>query len=96
MMINTQIYILQKFLWNKHKTNLLQTSETPYDGAYFDLQFSFPLDYPFKSPKIKFLTKIHHINIYAEGIIDLGILHDKWSPAILIEKRKIDKIKKFD
>ncbi|CAF0826977.1 unnamed protein product [Adineta steineri] len=37
--------------------------ETPYTGGKFHLSIDFPSDFPFKPPRIKFLTPIYHPNI---------------------------------
>ena len=46
----------------------------------------FPTDYPFKPPKIKFITKVYHPNIAADGRICIDILQDKWSPALTLSR----------
>ena len=65
---------------------LLGPTETPYEGGIFNLKILFPADYPFKSPKITFETKIYHPNINSNGSICLDILKDQWSPALSITK----------
>merc|ERR1719271_2086360 len=60
--------------------------DSPYEGGVFFLEINFPTDYPFKPPKVKFLTKIYHPNINKSGGICLDILKDQWSPALTISK----------
>ena len=50
------------------------------------MQIVFPPDYPFKPPKIRFLTKMYHCNVDAKGGICLDILKEHWSPALTISK----------
>ncbi len=61
-------------------------TDSPYQGGLFKLNIVFPLDYPFKPPKITFITKIYHPNVNANGIICLDILKNQWSPALTISK----------
>ncbi len=65
---------------------IIGPTKTPYEGGMFRLKIYFPADYPFKSPKVIFTTKIYHPNINSGGIICLDILKTQWSPALTISK----------
>lgn len=71
------------FLW---EASILGPTETPYEGGIFKLVIRFPENYPFKPPKINFITKIYHPNINKSGGICLDILKTQWSPALTISK----------
>jgi ubiquitin-conjugating enzyme E2 A len=58
--------------------------DTMWEGATFHLTISFHSDYPQKPPEVKFVTKMFHPNVYANGDICLDTLQDQWSPAISI------------
>jgi ubiquitin-conjugating enzyme E2 D/E len=60
--------------------------DSPFHGGVFNLSIQFPVDYPFRPPHIKFITKIYHPNINTSGLICLDILKTQWSPALTISK----------
>ena len=60
--------------------------DSPYSGGLFFLDIHFPIDYPFKPPKINFRTRVYHPNINSHGAICLDILKSQWSPALTISK----------
>jgi ubiquitin-conjugating enzyme E2 D len=65
---------------------IIGPSDSPYSGGLFRLSIIFPENYPFKPPKIKFITKILHPNINRHGSICLDILNVSWSPILNISK----------
>jgi ubiquitin-conjugating enzyme E2 D/E len=65
---------------------IMGPTDSPYSGGVFKLDIQFPVDYPFKPPKIQFTTKIYHPNVNATGLICLDILKQQWSPALTISK----------
>ena len=71
------------FIW---EAKIIGPENSPYDKGVFKLRIEFPYDYPFKPPKVIFLTKIYHCNINNSGGICLDILKDKWSPALTVNK----------
>ncbi|KAL9646214.1 hypothetical protein ABK040_008087 [Willaertia magna] len=59
---------------------------TPYEGGKWKLKIQFPVDYPFTSPKIHFVTPIYHPNVNTDGKICLNILDKEWNPAVNISQ----------
>jgi ubiquitin-conjugating enzyme E2 D/E len=71
------------FSWT---ASIIGPAESPYTGGVFFLSILFPTDYPFRPPKIHFITRIYHPNINPNGKICLDILRDQWSPALTVYK----------
>ena len=44
----------------KWSGTLVGPSDTPYEGGIFQLEITFPEEYPYKPPKIIFKTPIYH------------------------------------
>jgi ubiquitin-conjugating enzyme E2 C len=61
--------------------------DSVYDGIRYKLSISFPDNYPFKPPTIKFITPIYHANVMlTTGEICLDILKENWAPVLTIPK----------
>ncbi len=71
------------FQWN---ATISGPPDTPYEGGVFHLVVTFPSNYPFKPPHVKFVTKIYHPNVSPEGNICLDVLRSQWSPAMTLSK----------
>ncbi|XP_020230165.1 ubiquitin-conjugating enzyme E2 20 [Cajanus cajan] len=63
------------------KGTIKGSKDTVFEGTEYKLSLSFPNDYPFKPPKVKFETTCFHPNVDLHGNICLDILQDKWSSA---------------
>jgi ubiquitin-conjugating enzyme E2 D len=65
---------------------IMGPADSPFAGGVFGVSIHFPLDYPFKPPKVSFTNKIYHPNVSESGVICLDILKGAWSPALTISK----------
>lgn len=59
------------FCW---KGTIMGSKDTVFEGTEYKLSLSFPNDYPFKPPKVKFETGCFHPNVDVYGNICLDIL----------------------
>lgn len=59
------------FCW---KGTISGSKDTVFEGTDYKLSLSFPSEYPFKAPKVKFETSCFHPNVDIYGNICLDIL----------------------
>ena len=57
------------------------TADTPFEDGTFKLMLTFDESYPNKPPTVKFLSRMFHPNVYANGELCLDILQNRWSPT---------------
>ncbi|VDD89633.1 unnamed protein product [Enterobius vermicularis] len=70
-----------------HWTGLLVPDKEPYNKGAFKVSIDFPVEYPFKPPKLTFVTKIYHPNVDEKGQVCLPIVApDNWKPATKTEQ----------
>ncbi|KAB5591569.1 Rnu3ip2 protein [Ceratobasidium theobromae] len=65
-------------LWN---AVIFGPADTPFEDGTFKLILTFDESYPNKPPTVKFLSKMFHPNVYANGELCLDILQNRWSPT---------------
>ncbi|EDV93367.1 ubiquitin-conjugating enzyme E2-18 kDa [Drosophila grimshawi] len=67
-------------------TGLLVPEKAPYNKGAFQIEISFPPQYPFMPPKIVFKTPIYHPNVDEKGEVCLSIIAvDNWKPTTRTE-----------
>ncbi|GAB9465687.1 hypothetical protein Gpo141_00003086 [Globisporangium polare] len=66
--------------WN---AMLAGPENTPYAGGVFSIDLLFPNEYPFKAPRVKFLTRVYHPNVKSQtGEICADIINENWAPTL--------------
>ncbi|TPX48304.1 hypothetical protein SeMB42_g02663 [Synchytrium endobioticum] len=65
-------------LWN---AVIFGPEETPFEDGTFKLILQFDESYPTKPPHVKFISRMCHPNVYANGDLCLDILQNRWSPT---------------
>ena len=61
-------------------------SDTLYEGGLYELEITLKKKFPFKPPRLRFITPICHPNVDAEGVVKVDALGERWSPAHTIAK----------
>ena len=69
------------FCWQG--TITIGSKDTVFEGTEYKLSLSFPTDYPFKPPKVKFETGCFHPNVDIYGTICLDILQVVFGYALI-------------
>ena len=60
--------------------------ESVYEDLVYEVSVNFPSNYPFKPPRIMFVSSMWHPNIGVNGHVCLDILQREWSPALTLFK----------
>ncbi|XP_077518165.1 ubiquitin conjugating enzyme 6 isoform X1 [Amblyomma americanum] len=71
-------------IWNAVIFGILSFAsphDTPFEDGTFKLTLEFTEEYPNKPPTVRFVSKMFHPNVYADGSICLDILQNRWSPT---------------
>lgn len=71
--------------------------DTLYEGYTLKIEIFFPTDYPLSPPRVFFVTKMYHPNIYEDGKVCISILHtahtdphtdepdtEQWTPVLSV------------
>jgi len=78
----------------KWKVTVVGPDKTPYEKGFFQIELEIPTEYPFKPPKLKFVTKIYHPNVKSDGGFCTPILAEEWSPQLKLSDvlKEVDKV----
>ena len=70
----------------KWEVMIVGPPETYYEGGLFKAHLEFPLDFPQRPPKMKFISEIWHPNIHTNGDVCISILHEPGDDQFGYEK----------
>uniref|UniRef100_A0A8C2E390 Ubiquitin conjugating enzyme E2 B n=1 Tax=Cyprinus carpio TaxID=7962 RepID=A0A8C2E390_CYPCA len=68
-------------LWNAVSEGHVDNLSLFLSAGTFKLVIEFSEEYPNKPPTVRFISKMFHPNVYADGSICLDILQNRWSPT---------------
>ncbi|KAK6428634.1 Ubiquitin-conjugating enzyme E2 1 [Oleoguttula sp. CCFEE 5521] len=70
--------------------HFLGPPDTPYERGNYSVDITLAPEYPFKPPRMKFITKIWHPNVSSQtGAICLDTLGTAWSPVLTLKSALI-------
>lgn len=80
-MITCMLYLQLVFISDIKFLFTFRPHDTPFEDGTFKLTIEFTEEYPNKPPTVRFVSKMFHPNVYADGGICLDILQNRWSPT---------------
>ncbi|KAI6208728.1 Ubiquitin-conjugating enzyme E2 R2-like isoform X2 [Aphelenchoides besseyi] len=93
----------------KWQCGIFGPPNTIYQGGYFKLIMTFPNNYPYAPPTVKFTPPLFHPNVYTDGNVCLSILHpptndpqsgekieERWSPIQTVDSVMISIVSMLD
>eukprot|EP00461_Guttulinopsis_vulgaris_P002950 UN02951 len=63
----------------KWEAYIFGPEDTIWEGATLKLTMEFSEDYPNRPPKVLFVSRVYHPNVYVDGRICIDILDTKWT-----------------
>mmetsp|Transcript_16253 Transcript_16253/g.32429 ORF Transcript_16253/g.32429 Transcript_16253/m.32429 type:complete len:148 (-) Transcript_16253:66-509(-) len=69
--------------------------ESPYVGGVFNLDIQFSAEYPFKAPRVRFVTRVYHPNVKSDtGELCADMITEHWSPTLNV-RYIIETVRRF-
>ncbi len=59
-------------------------TDTPWVGGLYHLRLQFKANYPQEPPKVRFVSRMFHPNIFKDGSLCLDIIQKEWSPIYTV------------